>query len=77
MRLRDTVISGKPSTAFRRMLQEGPLPVVTIWGSTAHHAQLAEAAGFKAFGISGSNTSTHLLGLPDAGMLTLTELAEN
>ncbi|MCC7274951.1 MAG: isocitrate lyase/PEP mutase family protein, partial [Alphaproteobacteria bacterium] len=42
-----------------------------------HHAQLAEAAGFKAFGISGSNTSTHLLGLPDAGMLTLTELAEN
>ncbi|MGE0724858.1 MAG: oxaloacetate decarboxylase [Alphaproteobacteria bacterium] len=77
MRLRDTVIEGKPSTAFRRMLKEGPLPVVTIWGSTAHHAQLAEAAGFKAFGISGSNTSTHLLGLPDAGMLTLSELAEN
>jgi 2-methylisocitrate lyase-like PEP mutase family enzyme len=77
MRLRDDVIKEKPTTAMRRMLTEGPLPVVTIWGSTAHHAQLAEATGFKAFGISGSNTSTHLLGLPDAGLLTLTELAEN
>jgi len=77
MRLREDVISEKPSTALRRMFDEGPLPVVTIWGSTAHHAQLAEATGFKAFGISGSNTSTHLLGLPDAGLLTLTELVEN
>ena len=41
MRLRDKVIEGKPSTAFRRMLEEGPLPVVGIWGGTAHHAQLA------------------------------------
>jgi 2-methylisocitrate lyase-like PEP mutase family enzyme len=77
MRLRDDVIKEKPSTAMRRMLTQEALPLVTIWGSTAHHAQLAEATGFKAFGISGSNTSTHLLGLPDAGLLTLTELVEN
>ena len=77
MRLRPPVIDGKPSAALRAMLKQGPLPLAGIWGSTAHHAQLAEATGFKFFGISGSNTSTHLLGLPDAGLLTLTELAEN
>lgn len=76
MRLRDTVIEGRPSTAFRRMLRDGPLPVIGIWGATAHHAQLVEATGFSYFGLSGSNVSTHLLGLPDAGLLTLTELAE-
>lgn len=77
MRLRDNVISGKPSTHFRRLLKEGPYPVVGIWGGTAHHAQLAEATGFSHFGVSGSNTSTHLLGLPDAGLMTMTELVEN
>jgi 2-methylisocitrate lyase-like PEP mutase family enzyme len=77
MRLREDVVKGKPSTALRRLFAEGPLPVIGIFGSTAHHAQLAEMTGFSLFGISGSNTSTHLLGLPDAGLLTLTELAEN
>ncbi|UCE31277.1 MAG: isocitrate lyase/PEP mutase family protein, partial [Burkholderiales bacterium] len=76
MRLRDKVIDGRPSTAFRNMLSAGPLPVVGIWGGTAHHAQLAEMAGFPFFGVSGSNVSTHVLGLPDAGLLTLTELVE-
>ncbi|MBM3567413.1 MAG: isocitrate lyase/PEP mutase family protein [Alphaproteobacteria bacterium] len=77
MRLRPLAIQGSPSKAFRAMLREGPLPIHGIWGGTAHHAQLAEATGFKFFGISGSNTSTHLLGLPDAGFLTQTELVEN
>jgi 2-methylisocitrate lyase-like PEP mutase family enzyme len=45
-----------------------------VWGATALHAQLAENAGFKFFGISGSDISTQLLGLPDAGFVTLTEL---
>lgn len=76
MHLRDKVIHDKPSTAFRKMLLNGPLPVVGIWGATPHHAQLAEATGFKSFGLSGANLSTHLLGLPDAGLLTLTELTE-
>jgi 2-methylisocitrate lyase-like PEP mutase family enzyme len=59
------------------MLKDGPLPLVGIWGATAHHAQLAEATGFQYFGISGSDMSTQLLGLPDAGFLTLTELIDN
>jgi 2-methylisocitrate lyase-like PEP mutase family enzyme len=77
MRLRDKIIAGKPSTQLRKLLKEGPLPVVGIWGGTAHHAQLAEATGFPYFGISGSNTSTHLLGLPDCGFITMSELVEN
>lgn len=77
MRLRDDVISGKPSTHFRRLLEAGPLPLAGVWGATAQHAQLAEATGFSHFGISGANASMHLLGLPDAGFMTLTELVEN
>lgn len=59
------------------MLAAGPLPLVGVFGGTAHHAQLAEAAGFPFFGVSGAHTSMHVLGLPDAGFLTLTELVEN
>ena len=66
----------KKSTQMRKLLNDPEIPVA-IWGGTAHYAQLAEAAGFAAFGISGSNTSTQLLELPDAGFLTLTELVEN
>ena len=77
MRLRDDVITDKPSTHFRRLLETGPLPLAGVWGATAHHAQLAEATGFSHFGISGANTSMHILGLPDAGFITLTELVEN
>jgi 2-methylisocitrate lyase-like PEP mutase family enzyme len=76
MRLRDRVIAGKPTTAFRKMLNEGPCPVLGIWGATPHHAQLAEATGFQSFGVSGAMLSTQLLGLPDAGLLTLTELTD-
>jgi len=77
MRLRDNKITGKPSTHLKHLLRKGPLPVVGIWGGTAHHAQLAEATGFAYFGISGSNTSSHLLGLPDSGFITMSELVEN
>lgn len=77
MRLRKSVISGKASSEFRRLLTEGPWPVVGMWGATAHHAQLTEATGFQYFGISGSHTASHLFGLPDAGFMTLPEIVEN
>ena len=77
MRLRQSKIQGKASTEFRRLLTEGPWPVVGMWGATAHHAQLTEATGFKYFGISGSHTASHLYGLPDAGFMTLPEIVEN
>ncbi|MBM4330789.1 MAG: isocitrate lyase/PEP mutase family protein [Deltaproteobacteria bacterium] len=66
----------KKSTTLRKLLKKDDL-LFTIWVGTAHQAQLAEKIGFPAVGISGSNTSTHILGLPDAGFLTLTELVEN
>lgn len=77
MRLRETVIDGRPSTVFRRALEQGPWPLEGVWGATAQHAQIAEATGFGHFGISGSATSTHLYGLPDAGLVSLAELVEN
>ena len=77
MRLRKSVIRGKASSEFRRLLTQGPWPVVGMWGATAHHAQLTEATGFQYFGISGSHTASHLFGLPDAGFMTLPEMVEN
>jgi len=66
----------KKSTRLRKLLNSGEL-VRPILGGTAHHAQLAEMTGFKMFGVSGSHTASQILGLPDAGLLTQTELVEN
>jgi 2-methylisocitrate lyase-like PEP mutase family enzyme len=77
MRLRPRTIQGKASTELRRLLRDEPRPIVSIGGGTAHHAQLAEATGFKLFALSGSQASAHILGLPDAGLMTLSEVAEN
>jgi 2-methylisocitrate lyase-like PEP mutase family enzyme len=66
----------KKSTAMRRLLKKGEI-LMTIMVGTAHEAQMAEKLGFTAVGISGASTSTQLLGLPDAGFLTLTEMVEN
>ncbi len=77
MRLRKTVVEGRMSTEFRRQLREEPRPLACISGSNAHHAQLAEATGFRLFSVSGSQTAAHLLGLPDAGLITLSEAADN
>ncbi len=63
------------SAAYRALI-ESQEPHTTVFGATAHHAQLAQAAGFKAFGVSGSNLSTHMLGMPDAGLTTMTELVD-
>ncbi|MEW1809954.1 isocitrate lyase/PEP mutase family protein [Pseudarthrobacter phenanthrenivorans] len=48
-----------------------PLGVLPI------HAQMAEAAGFGAFQISGGFSSWWLNGMPDAGMMTRTEVLDN
>lgn len=66
----------KRSTVLRRLLN-GPGCLRVMFGGVAHHAQLAEYAGFKAFGLSGSKASSWIYGMPDAGYLTQTELVEN
>jgi 2-methylisocitrate lyase-like PEP mutase family enzyme len=66
----------RKSTVLRKLLKKKEF-FNAIWVGTAHQAQLAEKVGFSVIGISGSNTSTQILGLPDAGFITLTELVEN
>jgi 2-methylisocitrate lyase-like PEP mutase family enzyme len=64
------------STVLRNLLKKGELFFI-IYVGTAHQAQLAESMDFKAVGISGALTSTDILGLPDSGFITMTELVEN
>jgi 2,3-dimethylmalate lyase len=64
------------ASELRRLLN-APGCLRTIWGACAHHAQLAQLAGFKAFGVSGSKLSSWIYGLPDAGFITQTQLVDN
>lgn len=66
----------KKSTVLQQLFQ-GSEPFIGVAISLAIHAKIAERLGFKALCISGANTSTHILGLPDAGFITLSELAQN
>src|ERR1017187_4298936 len=65
----------KRTTVLRRLLN-GQECLRVMFGGIAHHAQLAEYAGYKAFGLSGSKASSWHYGMPDAGFLTQTELVE-
>lgn len=66
----------KKSSVLRNLLVKGEVPIVPAIG-TADQAQLAEKIGFKAVLISGSSVSTQVLGLPDVGLMTMTELVHN
>lgn len=66
----------KPSTVLRELL-EGPEILFRPGVGIAIQAQIAEAVGFKAVGLSGANTAAHIFGLPDAGLMTLPEIVEN
>jgi 2-methylisocitrate lyase-like PEP mutase family enzyme len=46
-------------------------------GGCGLHSRLAEAAGFEAVYCSGSMSSAYILGMPDAGLITQTELVRN
>jgi 2-methylisocitrate lyase-like PEP mutase family enzyme len=66
----------KKSTVLRELLKKKEF-FINILVGTAHEAQLAQKVGFKVLSVSGAYTSTTILGLPDAGLITLTELVEN
>ncbi|MGZ8268458.1 MAG: isocitrate lyase/PEP mutase family protein [Burkholderiales bacterium] len=66
----------KTSTLLKTLLAKGEVPMVPAIG-TADQAQLCEKTGFKAVLVSGSSVSTQVLGLPDVGLMTMTELAHN
>jgi 2-methylisocitrate lyase-like PEP mutase family enzyme len=64
------------SAGLRGLISGGEI-FLQPWVGCAMHAKLAESLGFKAVGISGANVSGHILGIPDVGLITLTELVQN
>ncbi len=67
---------GRPTTRMRRLL-DGPEPVVMPGCYDALSARLIERAGFPATLLGGFGVETALLGSPDLGLMTMTELADH
>lgn len=63
-----------PATRLRDLLDESA-PVVAPGAFNALFAKLIEAAGFPAVYLSGAGVSNSLLGQPDVGIVTQTEIA--
>jgi 2-methylisocitrate lyase-like PEP mutase family enzyme len=68
--------SARPTTRFRAMLAEGR-PLVLPGCYNALTARILEHAGHPALYMTGYGTSLALLGLPDAGLISLTEMTLN
>lgn len=66
----------RATTRLRALLKE-PAPLILPGCFNAMSARIMEHAGFPALYMSGYGTSLNLLGLPDAGLITLTEMALN
>jgi 2-methylisocitrate lyase-like PEP mutase family enzyme len=66
----------RPGQALRAALAAHK-PLVIPGCFNALSARILEEAGFEAVYMSGYGTSLNLLGLPDAGLVTLTEMALN
>ena len=66
----------RATTRLRALLKE-PAPLILPGCFNAMSARILEHAGFSALYMSGYGTSLNLLGLPDAGLITLTEMALN
>jgi 2,3-dimethylmalate lyase len=65
----------KKTGQFRRLVESREIAMVP-GVADALGAKLAEKAGFKAVFLSGYAASASLLGTPDVGLLTMTEMAE-
>lgn len=66
----------RPAAALRALLRQGRT-VIMPGCFNALSARVLEEAGFEAIYMSGYGTSLSMLGLPDAGLATLTEMALN
>jgi carboxyvinyl-carboxyphosphonate phosphorylmutase len=60
-----------------RQLLSGPEPILAPGAYDALTARLVEEAGFAAVYMTGFGTSASLLGRPDVGLLTLSQMADN
>lgn len=66
----------KKTTRLKALFQR-PETVLMPFGVLPLHAQMAERAGFEAFEVSGGMSTWWLGGVPDVGLMTLTEVIEN
>jgi 2-methylisocitrate lyase-like PEP mutase family enzyme len=67
---------GGPSVLRALLADRQGWPVVAVGAYDAWSARLVEAAGFHAVYMTGFGASASLLGRPDAGLLTATEMAD-
>src|SRR6266540_2723153 len=65
----------QPTQRLRELLRQ-PGVIRSLGAHDVFSARLIEAAGLEAVFIGGFGTSASLLGLPDIGFLTLTEMAD-
>lgn len=66
----------KKTTRLQQMIH-GDTCFVLPGGGCALHGRIAEAVGFQAMYMSGMNVNATIFGTPDAGVLTMNEMAEN
>src|SRR3954451_24686334 len=73
----DLLRSGPAPRARLRELLAGPGPVVAPGAYDALSARLVEQAGFDAVYMTGFGTTASLIGRPDVGLLTGSEMVDN
>jgi 2-methylisocitrate lyase-like PEP mutase family enzyme len=66
----------KPSVRFRELLQR-PEILVMPGGCSPTLAKMAEAVGFEAYFIAGSQVSAFLYGVPDVGIIGLRDMVDH
>lgn len=66
----------KKTTKLKELFEREKIFVLP-GGGCALHAKIAEAVGFEAAYMSGMNVCATIHGVPDAGLLTMTEMVEN
>src|SRR2546423_15115587 len=65
----------KPTRRLRELLEK-PGVIRSLGAHDVFSARLVEAAGLETVFLGGFGTSASLLGLPDVGFITLTEMAD-
>jgi 2-methylisocitrate lyase-like PEP mutase family enzyme len=66
----------KKTTKLRELFNRDKIFIVA-GGGCALHALIAEQAGYECAYMSGAHTAATVFGLPDAGLITMTEMVEN
>lgn len=75
MTISELTTTQKKTTRLKALFHR-PETVIMPFGIMPIHAQMAEAAGFEAFEVSGGMTA-FWYGVPDVGLLTMTEVVEH